>query len=67
MSWQGEERRHTTLTEDQMDAIAERAAEKAIQKVYEVVGKSIVHKFFWFVGAATLAILAWMAGKGIKL
>lgn len=65
-NWQGEERRTYSpqLTDEQIDAIAERAAERALEKVYTQIGKSIVSKFFLVVGALTLAALAWMNTKG---
>lgn len=53
------------LTPAQIDEIAEKAAEKALEKVYTNVGKSVVSKFFWVVGALCLALAAWMNGKGI--
>lgn len=60
-----ERRRSPHLTEDQIDAIAERAAEVALEKVYTHIGRSVVSKFLWLVGAATLAVAAWMNGAGI--
>ena len=38
------------LTTDDIELIAERAADKALEKVYAEVGKSMVKKFFWAVG-----------------
>ena len=65
MDYQGPERRASSpLTEEQLEAIAERAAEKALEKVYASIGKSIVQKFLWLVGAAALALAAWMKGSG---
>lgn len=65
MDYQGPERRASfPLTEEQLEAIAERAAEKALEKVYASIGKSIVQKFLWLVGAAALALAAWMKGSG---
>lgn len=52
------------LSESQIDAIAERAAEVALERVYTQIGKSIVHKVFWLVGAAALAVAAWANGAG---
>ena len=46
------------LTPEQIDLIAERAAEVALQKVYAQIGKSIVTKLLWIVGAAALALIA---------
>ncbi len=50
-----------------MEQIAEAAAQKALQLVYAELGKGLVKKVFWFVGLAALALLSWMAGRGMKL
>lgn len=42
------------LTEHEMEAIAERAAERALQKVYAEVGRSVVNRVLWIVGAVAL-------------
>lgn len=64
--YEGPERRHpAVLTDEQMDAIAEKAAAKALEKVYAEVGKSIVHKLMWFVGVAAVGIVMFLSGKGI--
>lgn len=55
------------LSEEQMEMIAEKAAEKALQKVYANVGKGIVHKLAWVIGAIVVGLLFWMGGKGIAL
>lgn len=52
------------LTDEQIDVIAERAAAKAIEKVYTEIGKNVVKRFFWLVGVATLVLLAWLGGTG---
>jgi hypothetical protein len=56
------------LTEKDIDDIAEKAAEKAIEKltshVYQEVGKSVVSKFVYIVGALTLGLYLWMKSKG---
>ena len=52
------------LTEEDIDRIAEKAAEKAIEKVYTEIGKNVVSKVFYFVGAVSLAVGAWLSGKG---
>ena len=59
-----ERRASPHLTEEQIDAIAERAAEKALEKVYTHIGKSVVHKFLWVVGACVLALAAYLKGLG---
>ena len=63
--YQGEERRKTVeLSDDQIERIAERAAEVALSKVYQQIGKSVVQKILWVIGAASLAFFAWMNGSG---
>lgn len=51
------------LSDEQIDDIAERAAERALEKVYAQVGKSVVTKMLWLVGVVTLCLLVWLAGK----
>jgi hypothetical protein len=52
------------LTDEQIEAIAERAAEVAFKKIYEEVGRSVVKRIFWIVGAGSLALLFWLSGNG---
>ena len=60
------ERRATPhLTQEQIEAIAERAAEVALERVYTQIGKSVVSKLLWLIGAAALAVAAWLNGHGI--
>jgi hypothetical protein len=61
--YEGPERR-SGLSDEDVERIAERAAEKALERVYTQIGKSIVHKFLWLIGAASLAVLAWLNGSG---
>ena len=42
------------FTDEQIDHIAERAAEVAFKRIYEEVGRSVVKKIFWIVGAGAL-------------
>ena len=58
------------LTDEQyIEEIAEKAAEKAIEKltahVYQEVGRSIVSKLFYIVGACSLGAYLWLKNKGI--
>lgn len=50
-----------------MEQIADLAAKKALEKVYAEVGLGILRKISWFVGVLIIALLSWMAGKGMKL
>jgi len=57
------------LTDEQIERIAERAAEKAVTKltdhVYREVGKSIVQKFIYIVGVTAVAFFLWAQSKGL--
>lgn len=46
------------LTEADIERIAEKAAERALEKVYSQVGKSFVTKILWICGAAALGFAA---------
>jgi hypothetical protein len=66
----GEEHRKIyTMTGEQVERVAEIAATKALTKVSEnfflYVGKGIVFRMFWIVGAAGLAVYFWLQSKGI--
>lgn len=58
------------LSEEQMEAIAERAAEKAVAKMtgmmYQEVGRTVVKRFFWFVGLLAVGIIAGMKASGYR-
>jgi hypothetical protein len=57
------------LTEAQIEEIAEKAAQKAINKltnhVYQEVGKSVVSKLFYIVGACSIGVYLWLKSKGV--
>jgi hypothetical protein len=64
-----EDRRMTiSLTDAEIDLIAEKAAEKAVAKmtamVYREVGQTIIQKFFWIVGLCTVGAYVYMQQKG---
>ena len=61
--YDGTERR-AALSDEQIEIIAERAAEKALEKVYASVGKSVINKVLWLVGSAALAAVAYFKGVG---
>lgn len=56
------------LTDDQIEEIAERAAEKAVQKmtdqIYLEVGKGVVKKALYLVGAFIVGAGIWAKAKG---
>ena len=61
-SYIGPERRtRPTLTDEQIEHIAQRAAELAVQRmttdIYASVGKSVLQKVFWVVGVIATAMV----------
>lgn len=52
-----------------LEKIAELAAEKAIEKltnhVYQEVGRSVISKFVYIVGACSLGLYFWLKSKGV--
>ena len=68
-TYPGPERRQNPLSEDQIEEIAEKAAEKAIEKltgdVYKAVGKSVVQKMVWILGAITVGGYLYLKKVGV--
>ena len=66
---QRERHGYPPLTDEQIEDIAEKAAEKAIEKltnhIYQEVGKSVVSKLLWLLGALTVGIYIWFQSKGL--
>ena len=54
------------LTEAEMDAIAERAADRAIRKMYENIGKSVAQKVYWAIGIVVVGMVMLLAGNGMS-
>lgn len=52
------------LTDAQIEAIAERAAEVALNKVYAEVGKNVLKRLAWLTGVAVIGLALWLAGNG---
>ena len=52
-----------------LEKIAEKAAEKAIEKltnhVYQEVGRSVISKFVYIVGACSIGLYLWLKSKGV--
>lgn len=57
-------RKFISLSDEQLESLAERAAEKALAKVYEEVGRSTVRLALWILGAAVVALLTWLGATG---
>jgi hypothetical protein len=61
-AYSGPERRtRQPLSDEQIESIAQRAAELAVQKmttdIYASVGKSVMQKVFWIVGVVATAMV----------
>ena len=48
-----------------MDSIAERAADRAIRKMYEQIGKSVAQKIYWGIGIVVVGMIMMLAGHGV--
>ena len=52
-----------------LEKIAEKAAEKAIKKltnhVYQEIGRSVISKFVYIIGACSLGLYLWLKSKGV--
>ncbi len=51
------------LTEAQIEAIAEKAARKALQIVYAEIGRNVLRKLAWLTGVVVIGLAMWLAGK----
>ena len=49
------------LTTDDIEMIAERAADKALEKVYADIGQSMMRRVVWAVGTIVLAMAFWVS------
>lgn len=52
------------LTDEQIEAIAERAAEVALERVYTEVGKSVIKKLLWLTGAVAVGLAMLLSNHG---
>lgn len=66
--YSGPERRNTIiLTEEQIDAIAERAASKVLERFHLEVGKLTVRAVLYILGAACVVFAGWLGLEKMKL
>jgi len=56
------------LTEEQIDKIAEKAADKAIakitQNIYTEVGRGVLKRMFWILGTVIVGAWVWLRSGG---
>lgn len=73
MPYEGPERRACSVAEcpllddAKLDDIAERAAERAFDKMYQAVGKGLLNRLAWLAGAAVIGLIYWLAKNGIEV
>ena len=63
MTYHGPERRYVQLSDEDVERIATRAKELALRDIYVAVGKSVLSKVLWVLGAASAALWAWLEFK----
>jgi len=51
------------MTPEEIDSLAERAAEKALAKVYADIGQSVLKRIAWIAGVAVVSLVIFLAGK----
>jgi hypothetical protein len=51
------------LSDGDIELIAERAAEKAVDRVYTQIGKSVAHKVIWVIGVASVGMFLIFTGS----
>lgn len=56
----GPEKRTITLSDDDIEKIATRTKELVLEEIYIAVGRSVVSKVLWMLGAAAAAVAAWL-------
>ncbi len=64
-----EKRRISTITQAQLEEVAERGAARALEKmtthVFIFIGKGIVERAFWIVGILTVTAYFWLQSRGL--
>lgn len=68
IEYDGPERRRKLLSEEQIEEIADRAADKAVDKLkreaVNEVGVWTIHKIKWIFTIATLFVFVWLVKNG---
>lgn len=60
-NYHGPDRRSTiVLSEEQLDAIAERAVEKVLDRFHQEVGKVAVRAILYVLGMVGITVLGWL-------
>jgi len=53
------------LSEAEIELIAERAAEKPIEREYTQIGRSVVRKVIWLIGVIAVAAVVLFSGQNL--
>ena len=59
-----ERRTAPAMTEEQLEELANKVAERLAARTFETIGRSVVKRFFWAVGVLTAGAWAWGQHKG---
>lgn len=63
--YEGPDRRSSiTLSEEEVDEFIDRAIERAVDRFYAEVGKSVLKKVLWIVGATVVGLYITAKHKG---
>jgi len=62
-----EERRHIRLTEYELDYIIKGVKKQAMDEIYADIGKGLVKRVLWILGAIGTAITGWLTYKGVNI
>lgn len=46
-----------------VEQAAEKAADKALEKIYAEVGKTVLRRLAWLLGIVVVSLALWLAGK----
>ena len=49
------------MTDEELEIVADRVAEKLQERFYADIGRRIVTKFFWIIGVSVVAGLTWVS------
>jgi hypothetical protein len=52
------------MSEDEVEDLVGRAAQKVMDNFYRDIGKSVAQKILWVIGLATVSLIIWLASIG---
>jgi hypothetical protein len=61
---ENDQRVRSILSNEDLEKVAIRAAEIVKQDIYAGIGKGVVTKALYIIGAACIALAAWLQGRG---